>query len=444
MPLRKTRQSRNFQGVVLVLVFLLGMGLLLLRDRPPAHEFEIPVSAGSPTAERASWQQVLQEQFVENATPLPTAEIATAQYIAPTLPPSEPIIAAAIDPTQLFGTVMPTNTPLPQPPTPTRFGPDSLATPGEDVAVVNVAAGEVRWQPPSLQEPLSLDPRDHYFLARPVDPNAVNYGLYYYGYGSDGPENLWRVHHGIDMPNPVGEPVRAAGPGLVIWAANGFRVEQPDGSISETTLSYGNTVLIQHNFSYRGQPIYTLYAHMSAILVARGQQVQTGDVIGLVGDTGLVTGSHVHLEVRLGRNSWYAARNPVLWLVPYAGHGTIAGRVIGLDGEPSYDQDISAIDRSTGRVVRTTTSYAYADTNRDGQPDILGDDVWDENFVLADVPEGRYQVVTRIEGERVARIVDVFEGTTTFVELSLPEDVTPQAPTAVPAEDSGAEAAPAQ
>jgi hypothetical protein len=119
-------------------------------------------------------------------------------------------------------------------------------------------------------------------------------------------------------------------------------------------------------------------------------------------------------------------RNPVLWVVPYAGHGTIAGQVYGPDGELLYDQDISAIDRATGRVVRTTTSYAFADTNSDGVPDIVADDVWQENFVLADVPEGRYQVVTRIDGTRVSQIVDVFEGTTSFVTLELPEEATPQ------------------
>ncbi len=429
MPLRSKRHSRNVQGFVLVLVLGVGLGMLLLREQSPALQFVIPgIGQASPTPEGLSWQEVLQQQFTDDTSPLPTPELPTAQYVAPTLPPAEPVIVPMIDPTQLFGTVVPTNTPLPPPPSPTRSVQGVAATPTGDVQVINVAANEVSWQPPSLLEPLSLDPRDHYWFARPIDPNALNYGIYYYAYGSDGPENLWRVHHGLDMPNPIGEGVRAIGPGTVLWAASGFRVEQPDGSITETTLSYGNTVLIQHDFSYRGQPLYSLYGHLSAIMVTRGQRVQSGDIIGLVGDTGVVTGSHVHLEIRVGTNSWYSARNPVLWVVPYAGHGTIAGIVVGRDGEVLYDQDISAIDRQTGRVVRTTTSYAYADTNRDGEPDIRSDDVWQENFVLADVPEGRYQIVTRIESTRVTRIVNVFEGTTSFVELSLPEDVTPQAP----------------
>ena len=430
MPLQKSGQPRNLQGFVLLIVLLLGAGFLLLREPSPELSFSIPLEpSATATPLQPAWQEVLQQQYVENATPLPTVDLPTAQFVVPTLPPLPTQSGAVLlEPAQLAGTIVPTNTPLPPPPTPTRFGPTPLPTPTGDIEVVDVAPQhEVSWQPPPMQGPISRDPRDHYWLARPVDSNATNYGLFYYPYGSDGPDNLWRVHHGIDMPNPIGQSVRAAGPGIVLWAADGFRVELPDGSITETTPSYGNTVLIQHDFGYRGQPIYTLYAHLSAVLVARGQHVETGDIIGLIGDSGVVTGSHVHFEVRVGRNSWYAVRNPVLWVVPYLGHGSIAGRVYGPDGELLADQDISIIDRQTGRIVQTTSSYIPADTNRDGISDINPDDVWQENFAVGDIPEGRYQVVTRIEGTRVARIVDVYEGTTSFVELALPEEATPQA-----------------
>lgn len=426
MPLRRQTQSRNLQGLLLLLVIVIAAGLLLLREMPEAHEVSIPLGQVTPSPEQPSWQDVLQQQVVENATPVPILELPTGQYEPPTLVPIGPALDMALQPTQLFGTVVPTNTALPQPPTPTIV---LAADTGQDgIEVQQVASHDVNWQPPPLQEPLSHDPRDHYWFARPVESNAINYGLFYYPYGSDGPENLWRVHHGLDMPNPVGESVRAAGPGTVIWAADGFRVEQADGSITETTYSYGNTVLIQHDFGYQGLPLYTLYAHLSAILVTRGQRVATGDIIGLVGDTGIVSGSHVHLEVRLGQNSWYAVRNPVLWIVPYSGHGTIVGRVYDPEGELLGDQDISIIDRQTGRVIQTTTSYVDTDTNNDFSSDIVGDDVWQENFAVGDIPEGRYTVVTRIDGTRVSRVVDVYEGTSAFVELALPEEATPQAP----------------
>lgn len=432
MPLKRNHQSRNLQGVALFLVTIVAVGLLLLRDRPPALEVSIPLSANiTPTEERPSWQEVLQQEFVANATPLPSVE-APIQFVPPTLPPVAPVAELLFQPTELFGTVVPTNTPLPPPPSPTRSGPGVFATPTSTIEAINVLPTAVRWQPPPLREPLSIDPRDHYWLARPVDSNAVNFGTFDYPYGSDGPFNTYRVHHGLDMVNPIGENVRAAGPGIVLWAATGFRVEAPDGTLTEGPVtSYGNTVLIQHSFSYRGQPIYTLYAHLSAIMVTRGQQVETGDIIGLVGETGQVTGPHVHFEVRLGQNSWWSVRNPVLWVVPYVGHGTLAGRVYGPDGELLADQDISVIDRETGRIVQTTTSYIPADINQDGVSDINPDDVYQENFAVGEIPEGRFRVVTRIDGQQVSRSIDVFEGTTTFVELALPEEATPQ-----PADDS--------
>ncbi|GAB4574086.1 MAG: hypothetical protein Kow0077_18870 [Anaerolineae bacterium] len=425
MPLRQSR-TPNIQGALLLLALVAGLVYLVTQEPPPEYDVSIPISGPTSTPEVPSWQEVLQLQFVDQATPIPQVELPTEVFVPPTLVPIEEALQRAVAPGQLLGTRVPTNTPLPPPPTPTRVGPLESSA---GLEVVNVAATAVRWQPPPLHQPLSRDPRDHYWLARPVDSSAVNYGLFYYPYGSDGPDDLWRVHHGIDMPNPIGESVRAAGSGTVIWASDGFRVERPDGTITETTYSYGNTVVIQHDFGYRGQPIYTLYAHLSAILVTRGQRVETGDIIGLVGDTGIVTGSHVHFEVRVGQNSWYSVRNPLLWMVPYVGHGVIAGRVIGPDGGVVDDADISIIDQATGRVVQTTSTYIRADTNRDRISDITPDDVWQENFVAADIPEGRYRVMTRIEGIRVSRIVNVYEGTTTFVELSLPQEATPQSPT---------------
>ncbi len=85
------------------------------------------------------------------------------------------------------------------------------------------------------------------------------------------------------MPNPIGQTVRAAGSGTVIWAADGLRTE---GATFQSSPSYGNVVVIQHDFGYRGQPLYTLYAHLSAVLVTAGDYVNMGDAIGLVGNTG--------------------------------------------------------------------------------------------------------------------------------------------------------------
>ena len=61
--------------------------------------------------------------------------------------------------------------------------------------------------------------------------------------------------------------------------------------------SYGLTVVVDHGYGLR-----TLYAHLSRIRVRPGQWVARGEVLGMVGSTGLSTGPHVHYEVhREGR-----------------------------------------------------------------------------------------------------------------------------------------------
>ncbi|MBZ0303796.1 MAG: peptidoglycan DD-metalloendopeptidase family protein, partial [Anaerolineae bacterium] len=277
--------------------------------------------------------------------------------------------------------------------------------------------------PPPLIPPISRDPlgRDHYWLQRPVDSSANNEGLFYYPYGSDGPqqESPWRIHNGIDMPNPIGQPVRAAGSGTIIWAAEGLRVT---GCAFQNSPSYGNVVLIQHDFGYHNQPLYTLYAHMSAVLARQGEYVQAGDVIGLVGETGRVSGPHVHFELRMGGCHYGDTYNPVLWMVPYVGTGVIAGQLTDANGNFLNDVDVTVKNWATGLVQDTTTSYIF----QDAALDVNSDPVWDENFAVSDVPVGRYEVIATIDGQRVTKVVDVLEGTTSMVEMRPEQPATAQ------------------
>ena len=100
-----------------------------------------------------------------------------------------------------------------------------------------------------------------------------------------------RMHSGIDIAAPSGTLVKAADGGEIIQA--GY-----DGG-------YGNSVIIYH-----GGGFATWYAHLSRILVSVGQTVGRGEVIGLVGATGLATGPHLHFEVRING----AAQNPLGYL----------------------------------------------------------------------------------------------------------------------------------
>lgn len=409
-------QGNGIVVFLILIVVLGGFGTLLWVNARPTEELRVIVpTQAEPTDENNAWNSLLSDGFGENSTPLPTVAIPTGEFAPPTL-----AIAAAPEVNQVNAVDVSSGeepTPFSIPATPTLAPsrtPASVAAAPVDVTAQSVTQAPIEWQPPPLRPPLSRDPlgRDHYWFIRPVDSNAVNYGLFYYPYGSDGnAESPLRVHHGIDMSNPVGETVRAAGSGTVIWAADGLRVE---GGVFENSPSYGNVVVIEHDFGYRGQPLYTVYAHLSAALVRPDQYVEAGDVVGLVGNSGRVTGPHVHFEVRMGENRYASTYNPVLWMVPYVGHGVIAGRVTSIDDELANDVTVTVRNWRTGLVEQTTTTYILQDTGFD----VNLDPVWQENFAAGDIPVGRYQVIANIGGERISKIVDVLEGTTSFVDLS--------------------------
>lgn len=90
----------------------------------------------------------------------------------------------------------------------------------------------------------------------------------------------WRQHLGVDYAAPTGTPVRTVGDGVVTFSGwqNG----------------YGKVVEVQH-----GNDKTTLYAHLSAIAVQKGERVAQGQHIGNVGSTGWSTGPHLHFEFRI-------------------------------------------------------------------------------------------------------------------------------------------------
>ena len=191
-------------------------------------------------------------------------------------------------------------------------------------------AGVPTWTPPPPD--VSAQLVDHYVFGRPIPANHVGSAARAYPYG--GTENgRLQVHHGIDLVNPIGVSILAAADGTVIYA--GDDLSQQFGSMNDY---YGDLVVLQHNFlSPQGEPVFTLYGHMLAPTVHIGDQVREGDKIGVVGETGIAQGPHLHFEVRIGDPySFDATRNPTLWLRPYPGYGTLVGRVTDANGTPLY------------------------------------------------------------------------------------------------------------
>jgi murein DD-endopeptidase MepM/ murein hydrolase activator NlpD len=102
---------------------------------------------------------------------------------------------------------------------------------------------------------------------------------------------VYSVHGGIDIANKAGTPVHASNAGIVLLA--------------ERLHLFGNAVIIDH-----GQGVHTMYAHMRKLEVTKNQKVVKGQLIGLMGDTGLTTGPHVHWEMRVHG----VVVNPTQWI----------------------------------------------------------------------------------------------------------------------------------
>ncbi len=183
-------------------------------------------------------------------------------------------------------------------------------------------------------------------------------------------------HTGIDIPAPKGTPILAAGPGVVTWA--GYGIYYKDKIYDDP---YGIAVSIRHDFGFAGNEITTVYGHMTQTFVYRGQHVEAGEVIGLVGETGKVSGPHLHFEVRVGNESFFFTRNPELWIAPPTGMGILVGRILNFDGDKLYQVKVKLRNEDTNQIYEAV-SYAAGAVN--------SDDYYKENLELGDLPAGRY------------------------------------------------------
>jgi murein DD-endopeptidase MepM/ murein hydrolase activator NlpD len=107
--------------------------------------------------------------------------------------------------------------------------------------------------------------------------------------------HYWKLHTGIDIGAPLGDPVRAAAAGTVIE--------------SYYNSAYGNRIAVSHGY-VNGRHLVTTYNHLSVRFAGLGERVTRGEVIGRVGSTGWSTGPHLHFEVMVDG----VYRDPMGWL----------------------------------------------------------------------------------------------------------------------------------
>ncbi|UMZ75175.1 Murein DD-endopeptidase MepM [Natranaerofaba carboxydovora] len=104
-----------------------------------------------------------------------------------------------------------------------------------------------------------------------------------FGYRNSPITGARQFHDGIDIAAPHRTPVKAAANGRVQYAS--YRS------------GYGNLIVINHGYGYE-----THYAHLASFDVDRGEEVEKGEVIGFVGNTGNSTGPHLHFEIHVNNS----------------------------------------------------------------------------------------------------------------------------------------------
>ncbi len=377
----------------------------------------------------------------------PTLDLSSAAQAAPLgdqllLTPtlqSEPILAqpdtielAAPLPTKVAVVLVPTPTPTATPTSPPEVV-DATLPQVRIIPAVGIKlpptrpprAGETVEPPTPTPVPLPIEPgrlwssftprppaeNDHFWVGSPFLPSAPNHvGSPSYQFGSTAGDR-YRPHHGLDISNPMGTPVLAAVEGVVVHAGmDDVNLLGPYGNF------YGNTVVIQLDRRLvvgDGElDVYLLYGHLSQVMATVGQRVMPEDVVGAVGMTGIAIGPHLHVEMRLGANTYRHSVNPYLWLRPLGNTGAVAVRLLTADGRTWPGARLTLARFEGGRATWARQIETYLDTENIGP-----DPAWGENGAMDGAPPGAYVIVGTVNGESIRADLTVNAGETTFVEI---------------------------
>ncbi len=235
------------------------------------------------------------------------------------------------------------------------------------------------WGDPAYQAPWALSHNDHFYFSSPLSISSdhkittdYRYGYYY--------TEADVAHTGIDISGTRGEPVLAAAEGTIQFAGYGLLY---GGNDKEDP--YGLAVMIRHDFSYAGYTLYTVYAHLDKATVSKGDWVEMGSQVGVVGMTGATSGPHLHFEVRIDNALGNKVQNPELWLAPSVGHGVLVGRVETTGGAIMTTKNLWLKSLDTGK---NWTIVSYSPRTKQV------DDYYQENFSLGNLPAGNYEIST--------------------------------------------------
>ena len=282
--------------------------------------------------------------------------------------------------------------------------PIPTAPPEPTAAPIVLAPGRV-WSSftPSVES--------HFWVERPHPAFVQNQiAAPSYQFGSTG-GGRYRPHHGMDIANAYGTPVRAATTGEVVHAG----LDDPD-VLGPYPNFYGNAVVIRldKRLAVAGgeMDVYLLYGHLSEVTVQKGQRVQPDDIVGMVGMTGIAIGPHLHVEMRVGANTYEASVNPYLWVQPPPGDGAVAVRLLTADGRtwPNARVTLARFEGNLATWARVLEAYPDNES-------INPDPSFGETTAMDAVPAGVYYAVAVVNGERVAAEVTVEAGKTTCAEM---------------------------
>jgi murein DD-endopeptidase MepM/ murein hydrolase activator NlpD len=302
-----------------------------------------------------------------------------------------------------------------EPQEPTPLPPTESPDSGEEPEVEESPTQEpapAKVEPQSCEEDLCVS-SGSFLLARPIGPTGRNTIDPSYRYG-DYRQATQHTHRGVDFLNSTGTPVLAAADGEVVVAGDDLNI--PYGLRKNF---YGNLVILGHDLPGYSEPIFTLYAHLSEVMVEVGDSVSAGEEIGLVGMSGGVPGSTLHFEVRVGENSYQNVRNPELWLVLLSDEndqtlGSLAGRV--LDEQGNYQQVPNIVIEQLAGPGLPAIDQFYLKTYE--KKELLGQSPWNESFALSDLPPGEYQITFMLNGLQQL-VVEVEPGKLTLVTFEV-------------------------